>query len=108
MEFKGEVAANSAGMYTVSVDAGAIATFTTLDYHQNDGDRALTLPEHTSLSDKAVLDTDEDGKMGEGCTGVTDNTILYADDFEYDEEGTVTVNTANGPEQQDYLFIQGK
>ena len=65
MEFKGEVAANSAGMYTVSVDAGAIATFTTLDYHQNDGDRALTLPEHTSLSDKAVLDTDEDGKMGD-------------------------------------------
>ena len=107
MEFKGEVAANSAGMYTVSVDAGAIATFTTLDYHQNDGDRALTLPEHTSLSDKAVLDTDEDGKMGEGCTGVTDNTILYADDFEYDEEGTVTVNTANGPEQQDYLSSRG-
>ena len=62
---------------------------------------------YTSLSDKAVLDTDEDGKMGEGCTGVTDNTILYADDFEYDEEGTVTVNTANGPEQQDYLSSRG-
>lgn len=107
MEFKGEVTPNAAGYYVVTVDAGAIATFTTLNYHENEGDRALTLPEHTPLSEKAVLDTDDDGKMGENYTEVTDNKLLYADDFEYDEEGTVTVNTGNGPEQQDYLYSRG-
>lgn len=107
MEFKGEVTPNAAGYYVVKVDAGAIATFTTLNYHGNDGNRALTLPEHTPLSEKAVLDTDDDGKMGENFAEVTDNVILYADDFEYDEEGTVTVNSRNGEEQQDYLYSRG-
>lgn len=107
MEFKGEVTPNAAGYYVVKVDAGAIATFTTLNCHEEDGERALTLPAHTPLSEKAVLDTDDDGKMGENYAEVTDNAILYADDFEYDEEGTVEINARNGKEQQDYLYSRG-
>lgn len=107
MEFKGEVQPNSAGVYVVTVEKGAVATFTTLDYHQEEGDRALTLPAHTPLDEKSVLDTDDDGKMGADYTEVTDNDILYADDFEYEEEGTVTVNTKEEPEEQDYLASRG-
>ncbi len=65
------------GYYLVTVEPYSMVTLTTLDC---DGEPEYTtrLPEE---GDKAVLDTDADG---EGQN--TEDGILYADDFEYQEE----------------------
>lgn len=111
MKFKGQVEPDGAGYYVVTIDPGAMATYTTLDYaentEENEEDRALDLPENIPSGEKAVLDTDDDGKMGEDFTEVTDNEILYADDFDYEEEGDVLVCAAGGKEEQDYLYSRG-
>lgn len=76
MQAKGTVEQNG-NEWTVTIPAYSIATATTLD----------TVPERTPKEDihnedRAVLDTDETGAVN----GVTDDNVLYADDFEYEEE----------------------
>lgn len=113
MAFKGEVQPDEQGYYRVSVEPGAMASFTSLDMTGaglgDDSSSPLRLPENTALAEKAVLDTDERGKMGEGNTPVTDDAVLYADDFEYTEEADVPVYTKQGTakEMQDYLASRG-
>ena len=65
------------GTCYVTIPAYSVATATTLD----------TTPERAPADDihnedRAVLDTDADGRTN----GVTDDTVLYADDFDYEEE----------------------
>lgn len=73
MQYKGE-ADYEDGCYTVEVEPFSMITVTTLDSNGNEeyGER---LPEE---KEKTVLDTDLTGK-----TQNTEDTILYADDFEY-------------------------
>lgn len=90
----------SDGSYTFTVAPRSIITFTTLD-RSGDADLAERLPEQ---AERAVLDTDETG----GALDASDE-VLYADDFEYDEEGPVRVGVDNGArtEEQDYLTSRG-
>ncbi len=76
LQNKGTLSKISGG-WTVTLPAYSIATATTLD----------TTPERTPMEgihneDRAVLDTDSTG----GTNGVTDDNVLYADNFEYAEE----------------------
>lgn len=76
LQYRGE-AETEDGYYLVTVEPYSMVTLTTLDC---DGEEEYTqrLPEER---EKSVLDTDENGKKLD-----SGNRILYADDFEYDEE----------------------
>jgi len=88
------------GYYTFQVKPRSIVTFTTLD-KSADPAMAARLPQ--SLP-RTVLDTDETGKKPD-----PDDNILYADDFQYAEEGTVEVGVGNGAsrQRQPYLASRG-
>ncbi|MGO4236016.1 hypothetical protein [Pseudarthrobacter sp. YAF2] len=75
------------GNYSYTVNPRSIATFTTLN-KSSDPAMAKRLPQTPAPS---VLDTDETGKKSN-----TSDEFLYADDFEYTEEGPVQVGVANG------------
>jgi hypothetical protein len=85
------------GSYTVEVKPWSALTVTTLDHaapgpdgtvHAKEG-YGSTLPtskEYTAADGgRDVLDTDASGSVN----GVTDDGILYADDFDYREQGTI-------------------
>ncbi|MFT4211342.1 MAG: DUF1080 domain-containing protein [Microbacterium sp.] len=92
-----EITPDADGTYTVTVKPYSIATATTLDHAVAGGDGTLTardgygnqLPtsaEYTSEDGgRDVLDTDATGAVN----GVTDDGYLYADDFDYAEEGDI-------------------
>jgi hypothetical protein len=100
MKLVTELQPASDGSYTATVQPRSIVTFTTLDRSSDPAmaDRLPTSPERT------VLDTDATGK-----TRNTEDNILYADNFEYAEEGTVAVGVDNGArtEQVGYLASRG-
>ncbi|PWK48250.1 carbohydrate binding protein [Actinoplanes xinjiangensis] len=78
------------GYYTYQVPPRSIVTFTTLD-----AEPVEPLPETLP---RTVLDTDATGK-----TPDTRDTVLYADDFDYAEEGDVKV----GGQTRPYLASRG-
>ncbi|WP_433796517.1 fibronectin type III domain-containing protein [Actinoplanes sp. CA-252034] len=78
------------GYYTYQVRPRSIVTFTTLDTTAGE-----PLPE---TSPRTVLDTDATGRNHD-----TDDTVLYADDFAYAEEGDVRVGDRTLP----YLASRG-
>lgn len=92
----GEIAPAADGSYTVEVKPWSAFTVTTLD-HATVTDGAITardgygssLPHSKEYTDadggRDVLDTDASGNVN----GVTDEGVLYADDFDYREAGTI-------------------
>jgi glycosyl hydrolase family 59 (putative galactocerebrosidase) len=88
------------GYYTYTVQPRSIVTFTTLDRSYDKATRQR-LPETGA---RTVLDTDATGKKHD-----THDTVLYADDFGYKEEGRVRVGTDNGARKvsQSYLASRG-
>jgi hypothetical protein len=95
-----EIRPDSDGSYTYTVKPRSIVTFTTLDRSHDKATRQR-LPESTA---RTVLDTDATGKKHN-----TRDDVLYADDFGYEEEGTVRVGTGNGAHKapQPYLRSRG-
>ncbi|MGP4050273.1 GH59 galactosidase [Streptomyces sp. 2A115] len=95
-----EIRPDGDGYYTYTVQPRSIVTFTTLD---RSGDKATKqrLPGSTA---RTVLDTDAAGKKHD-----TRDTVLYADDFGYEEEDRVRVGTDNGARtvSQPYLKSRG-
>lgn len=101
---KGEDAAIENGIATITVPAYSVVTATTLDTtparfptEQADGDYIQT-------GTRSVLDTDSTGKNAD-----TTDDYLYADNFEYVEEGKVAgYNVTTGEETlQDYIVSRG-
>lgn len=91
-----EVRPSADGTYTVRVAPWSAVTATTLDLAEESdgvltprdgaGNRLPTSPEYTADDGgRDVLDTDEAGTVN----GVTDDGVLYADDFDYAEEGDI-------------------
>ena len=99
-----EVRPSADGTYTVTVAPWSAATATTLDLAEESdgvltprdgaGNRLPTSPEYTDDDGgRDVLDTDETGTVN----GVTDDGVLYADDFDYAEEDDIlTYDPASG------------
>ncbi|WP_342768601.1 fibronectin type III domain-containing protein [Gryllotalpicola protaetiae] len=100
-----EISPAADGSYTVTVKPWSTLTATTLDHAVKGPDGALTaragygdtLPTSKEYTDadgaRDVLDTDSTGNRN----GVTDDDFLYADDFDYSEEGDVkTYDPATG------------
>lgn len=93
----GELAPAADGSYTVTVKPWSALTFTTLDHATTGADGSVSAkdgygsslpssPEYTDADGgRDVLDTDASGQVN----GVTDDPILYADDFDYDEQGAI-------------------
>lgn len=76
MQNKGTIQKGEDGSWLVELPAYSVATATTLS----------TEPERTPQEvihneDRAVLDTDASGRTN----GITDDNVLYADDFDYEE-----------------------
>lgn len=101
---KGEDAAIENGIATITVPAYSVVTATTLDTtparfptEKDDGDYIQT-------GTRSVLDTDSTGKNAD-----TTDEYLYADNFEYVEEGQVAgYNVTTGEETlQDYIVSRG-
>ena len=101
---KGEDAAIENGIATITVPAYSVVTATTLDTtparfptEKDDGDYIQT-------GTRSVLDTDSTGKNAD-----TTDDYLYADNFEYVEEGKVAgYNVTTGEETlQDYIVSRG-
>ncbi len=92
-----EIAPDGEGTYTVDVKPWSTVTLTTLDHATMAQDGSITAkagygsalpsaPEYTNANGgRDVLDTDASGAVN----GVTDDELLYADDFDYAEQGTV-------------------
>ncbi len=92
-----EVQPAADGSYTVTVKPWSTVTITTLDHATAKADGSLvakdgygsSLPTSKEYTDadggRDVLDTDASGNVN----GVTDDAFLYADDFDYREEGTI-------------------
>ncbi|MFF0091973.1 GH59 galactosidase [Streptomyces canus] len=95
-----QIRPDSDGYYTYTVKPRSIVTFTTLD-RSSDKATKQRLPETAA---RTVLDTDATGKKHD-----THDTVLYADDFGYREEGRVRVGTDNGARKvsQSYLTSRG-
>ena len=94
------------GTWLITIPAYSVVTATTLDYY-NDNAHAdeISLPEEgIRTEDRTVLDTDSTGKNAD----TTDN-YLYADNFEYAEEGDMAqYNAVTGTETQvDYMTARG-
>lgn len=93
----GELSPAADGAYTVTVKPWSALTFTTLDHATVGAGGALTakdgygssLPTSKEYTDaeggRDVLDTDASGDVN----GVTDDDVLYGDDFDYAEAGTI-------------------
>ncbi len=94
----GEISPDGNGLYTVEVKPWSSLTLTTLDQATAAADGSLTprdgyassLPTSPEYTDRAggrdVLDTDPTGAQN----GVTDDEVLYADDFEYAGAGNIS------------------
>ncbi|WP_156759070.1 family 16 glycoside hydrolase [Microbacterium karelineae] len=92
-----ELQPNADGTYTVTVRPWSAVTATTLDQataaadgsltpREGAGSRLPSSPEYTADDDgRDVLDTDEGGSVN----GVTDDGVMYADDFDYAEQGGI-------------------
>lgn len=95
-----QIRPDSDGYYTYTVQPRSIVTFTTLD-RSSDKATKQRLPESAA---RTVLDTDVAGKRHD-----THDSVLYADDFGYKEEGRVQVGTDNGARKvsQSYLASRG-
>lgn len=93
----GELAPSADGSYSVTVKPWSALTVTTLDHATTGAGGALTAkdgygsslprtPEYTEADGgRDVLDTDSSGAVN----GVTDDGILYADDFDYREQAAI-------------------
>ncbi|MBW9095294.1 DUF1080 domain-containing protein [Microbacterium jejuense] len=93
----GELQPAADGSYTVTVKPWSALTLTTLDHASTTADGSVvandgygsglpTTPEYTDADGgRDVLDTDASGNVN----GVTEDAFLYADDFDYREEGTI-------------------
>ena len=101
---KGEDAAIENGIATITVPAYSVVTATTLDTtparfptEKDDGDYIQT-------ETRSVLDTDSTGKKAD-----TTDDYLYADNFEYVEEGKVAGYNVTTSEEtlQDYIVSRG-
>jgi hypothetical protein len=95
-----EIVPDATGMYAVQVKPWSAVTFTTLD-HANGlvardgyGNTAPSAQEYTAADGgRDVLDTNATGVTN----GVTDDAVLYADDFEYAAQPTIKgYNPATG------------
>lgn len=97
MQNKGSIEKTAEG-WIVELPPYCVATATTLSV---DEDELRAPVDDIHNEDRAVLDTDEDGKVN----GVTNDTTLYADDFDYDEYSDLKV-TYNGKDY-DYITSRG-
>lgn len=95
-----EIRPDGDGYYTYQVEPRSIVTFTTLD-RSHDKATKQRLPGSAA---RTVLDTDASGKRHD-----TRDSVLYADDFGYREEGRVRVGTDNGARtvSRSYLDSRG-
>lgn len=112
-----EVAPSTDGVYTVEVAPWSAVTATTLDLADESGgslqprdgagNRLPHADEYTNGGGRDVLDTDSSGKNN----GVIDDGVLYADDFDYADEGSIqTYDPATGSlvdSGQSYLESRG-
>ncbi len=100
------------GWHTVTVRPWSISTVTSLDdavekngtlqARQGEGSQIPTTDEYAGTGAQAVLDTDGSGDKN----GVTDDSTLYADDFEY--AGKKVTSSKNGHDvTEDYLASRG-
>ncbi|WP_110589541.1 family 16 glycoside hydrolase [Microbacterium suaedae] len=92
-----ELTPDAAGTYTVTVEPWSAVTATTLDQATAAADGSLTpregagsklpqAPEYTAEDGgRDVLDTDASGAVN----GRTDDDVIYADDFDYAEQGGI-------------------
>jgi len=92
-----ELQPGTTGVYTIEVAPWSAVTATTLDLAETSSDGGLLpregagnrlphTPEYAAADGgRDVLDTDESGKTN----GVADDDVIYADDFDYDEEGPI-------------------
>ena len=96
-QLREEIQPNADGTYTVEVEPWSIVTATTLDkggVTAKDGRIDTDVP-RTAENSRAVLDTDATGAK----QGVTGDTTLYADDFEYSDgkyQDVKTLDPATG------------
>ncbi len=89
MQKKGTIERDTDGWF-VTLPPYSISTATTITVNEEE----LATPEEgIHNEDRAVLDTDADGKIN----GVTDDTMLYADDFDYEEENGYLASRGNEP-----------
>ncbi|WP_230396389.1 family 16 glycoside hydrolase [Streptomyces blattellae] len=95
-----EIRPDGDGYYVYTVKPRSIVTFTTLD-KSRDRETLQRLP---GSGNRTVLDADATGKKHNNR-----DKVLYADDFEYDEEGRVQVGTDDGARKvsQPYLTSRG-
>ncbi|GAB3161944.1 hypothetical protein GCM10027059_13410 [Myceligenerans halotolerans] len=99
MKYLGDVSADSAGVYTVTVQPYSVVTVTTLENHLNP-EFGVPLPVE---GQRTVLDTDSTGAGHD-----TGDSVLYADDFDYSGK-TVPVIGADGEivGSEDYIESRG-
>ena len=99
---KGTTVEAADGSWVVTVPAYSVVTATTLDEYTEE---ELAMPEDgIRTEDRTVLDTDATGKNPD-----TTDEYLYADDFEYEEEGKMKqYNAVTGEETEvDYMTARG-
>ncbi len=91
---------NEGGSYYVAVKPWSIVTVTTLD--MDSMQEELELPAATE-DGRYVLDTDETGK-----TQNTEDTYLYADDFDYEDMGNISTYEDGEIVESDKSFIESR
>lgn len=100
MKYRGTVAADKNGTYTISVKPYSVVTVTTLDMSSSE-EHTAPLPVE---GERTVLDTDATGDVQN-----VQDSYLYADDFEYAGK-TVPVLDGQGGftgETEDYIAARG-
>ncbi len=101
---KGEDAAIENGIATITVPAYSVVTATTLDTTPARFPTEKDNGDYIQTETRSVLDTDSTGKNAD-----TTDDYLYADNFDYVEEGKVAeYNVTTGEETlQDYIVSRG-
>ncbi|PFG67346.1 glycosyl hydrolase family 59 [Propionibacteriaceae bacterium ES.041] len=99
LHLAGTVRPGADGSYTYTVRPRSIVTLTTLK-KSTDPAMAERLPQTPA---PAVLDTDATGKNPD-----TGDDYLYADDFDYAEEGPVQVGVANGSGKEIAPYLKSR
>lgn len=90
------------GSWVVTIPAYSIVTATTLDEYKTSEE--LAMPENgIRTEERTVLDTDSTGKNADS----SDN-YLYADDFEYEEEGAMKQYNAVTGQETDVPYLTAR
>lgn len=90
------------GGWLVTIPAYSIVTATTLDEYQTSEELAMPA-DGIRTEDRTVLDTDSTGKNAD-----TEDEYLYADDFDYDEEGDMKQYNAVTKKETDVPYLTAR